>query len=275
MAQLTDFPLIASRLPDMMDFVSRLAQGYRSGEIHCWQSMDERVRAFFSPHELDKLNTIAPHWREMATCAEGATLVHVMSVFTSLILCPEFQHASRPQQEMLKWIVFFHDMAKELQPGKRDFRHAFRSAAMAAETLAGVGFAVTPEYDQLIDEWVALTKAATMKPAKTSIDIQDNRKLPEILNGIERLFGRNTPAAMIVKTVLLHMSIDVVEDWPQAAPLGEGEIREYLDFALLPLLKVMMLVDNDGWALFDRSNKERYRQATLAVFERVESLISA
>jgi hypothetical protein len=88
------------------------------------------------------------------------------------------------------------------------------------------------------------------------------------------LFGRNTPAALIVKTVLLHMSIDVVEDWPQAAPLGEGEIREYLDFALLPLLKVMMLVDNDGWALFDRSNKERYRQATLAVFGRVESLIS-
>jgi len=68
----------------------------------------------------------------------------------------------------------------------------------------------------------------------------------------------------------LHLSIDVVKDWPQAAPLTEAEIRQYVDEELLPLLKMMMLVDNDAWAFFDPSTKKQYRLETLAVFEDVD-----
>ena len=66
------------------------------------------------------------------------------------------------------------------------------------------------------------------------------------------------------------MSITVVADWPQSAPLTDAEAREYLDPQLLPLLKTMMLVDNDAWNFFDPLTKFRYRQDTLTVFEAFE-----
>jgi hypothetical protein len=37
--------------------------------------------------------------------------------------------------------------------------------------------------------------------------IEDNRALPEILQGIDRLFGRDSAAALLVQAVLLHQSL--------------------------------------------------------------------
>jgi hypothetical protein len=270
----SDIPSIESRFPDMMDFVITLSQDLQSGEINSWPAMQEKVKAFFSLDELDRVNALAPGWRRMASYADGITLVHVMSVFTALFQCPEFQQASRAQQESLKWIVFFHDLGKEIRPGQRDFTHAFQSAVGAGKTLPGLGFVVTPDYAGHIDNWVSLVNAAVTRQDKTSTCVQDNRKLAEIIDGIEQLFGRNSPAALIVKTVLLHMSIDVVEDWPQAVPLSEVEIKAYVDRDLIPLLKVMLLVDNDSWALFDLPTKERYRYETLGAFRKLESLVA-
>jgi hypothetical protein len=268
----TGFPLIESHLPEMTAFVSGLAQDYRSGDIQSWEMMAERVHAFFTPDMLDKVDAVAPGWRDMSSYANGATLVHVMCVFTGLLACPEFQHVSNTEQELMKWIVLFHDIAKEVRDGQRDYTHGFRSAARTGAILPRVGFPVTTEYDRLFTEWFTLANTAITKRGKTTVYIHDNRKLPEIIDGIERLFGHDTPAALIVKTVLLHYSIDVVDEWPQVAPLTEIEIRQYLDIELFPLLKMMMLADNDGWALFDPPTKERYRQETLAVFGKLEPI---
>jgi len=269
------FPSIGSSLPDMMGFISILARDYQSGDIDSWESLEDRVRSFFTPDAMAEVEAVAPRWRDIAYHADGVTLVHVMAVFMSLLLCPEFRQASRIQQELLKWIVFFHDIAKAPQKGQRDYTHGFRSAAMTGEILPDIGFDVTPAYDSDIEDWVKLVNTAMTKQAETSVYIQDNHKLPVIVNGIGRLFGHDTPAALIIRTVLLHMSIDVVEDWPQVAPLTDNEVREYLDFDLLPLLKVMMLVDNDGCELFDMPTKARYRRETLNIFTRLESLLSA
>jgi hypothetical protein len=98
--------------------------------------------------------------------------------------------------------------------------------------------------------------------------------LPVILSGIEKMFGRDTPAALIVKGVLFHMSIDVVRGWPQAAPMTAEEIKRYIDRSLLPLLKVMMLADNEGWSIFYPDARAEQRQDTLAAFEKVERLLA-
>ncbi len=90
------------------------------------------------------------------------------------------------------------------------------------------------------------------------------------MEGIDALFGRNTSTVLVVKTVLLHVSIRVIEQWPQAAPLKNKEIHQYLDDELLPLLKVVMLVDNELWEFFDPKTKEQYRNETLVVFAEVE-----
>ena len=126
MAEDTYIPSIEPHLPEMMDFISTLSREYQSGEINSWQIMKEKVAAFFSPDKMNEVEAVAPRWRDMAAYANGTTLVHVMSAFTALILCPEFQQASGTRQELLKWIVFFHDMGKEIEPGRRDFTHAFR-----------------------------------------------------------------------------------------------------------------------------------------------------
>jgi hypothetical protein len=259
----------------MMAFVTGLAQDYQAGHIQSWEVMADRVHHFFTSDMLNDVEVIAPGWRAMSSYADGVTLVHVMCVFTGLLTSPEFQWASTNERELMKWIILFHDIAKEVRDGQRDLIHGFRSAARTGTCLPRIGFEVTAEYDDFIEAWFLFTDGAITRRGNTSIYIQDNRKLPEIIGGIERLFGYNTPAALVVKTVLLHMSINVVEAWPQSAPLSETEIRQYLDMELLPLLKMMMLADNDGWALFDQATKEQFRQETLAVFSRLESLLAS
>jgi hypothetical protein len=91
--------------------------------------------------------------------------------------------------------------------------------------------------------------------------------------GIDHIFGQDSHAALIVKAVLFHMSINVVKDYPQAAPLGEGEIRRYVGAKLLPLLKIMMLVDNDGWVMFQPGTRPQQRDETLAAFESVAQIV--
>ena len=175
----------------------------------------------------------------------------------------------------MKWIVLFHDIAKIAQRGHRDYVHGFRSAAMAGEILPRLGFGVTDDYQSLIGDWICVTEKAITRESKSQDYIQDNSKLPEIVDGIERMFGPNTPGALVVEAVLLHMSINVVKDWPQTAPLHVAEIRQYIDTELLALLKAVTLVDSNAWNLFGQPTKERYRQETLAVFDEVISIIES
>lgn len=267
-------PSVESHLPELMDLVTLLAQDFDAGEIDSQQAMADRVQAFFVSDMIEKMDSVLPGWREMSSYSDGATLVHVMCVFTGLLLCPEYCDATPAEQTLMKWIVLFHDIGKKAQKGQRDHVHGFRSASMAGETLPRLGFGVTNNYQSLIGEWVYATENAIAQP-KSEDYIQDNSKLPKIIDGIDRMFGRNTPTALVVKAVLLHMSINVVEDWPQTAPLFEAEIRQYIDTELFPLLKAMMLADNDAWALFSQHTKERHRRNTLAVFEEVRSIIES
>jgi hypothetical protein len=264
------FPTIDQQLPEMMEFASGLANDFRSGGLKSWQDLMRRVHAFFSAGMLDKVESVAPGWREMSGHANGVTLVHVMCAFTGLLNCPEFKRATRAQQEMTKWTVLFHDIAKQVHDGHADRIHAFRSAARAGAALPGIGFAVTAEHGKLCDAWYALVDAAIVSQGEAVDPIQDNRKLPEILDGIERLYGSDSPAAFIVKTVLLHMSINILAEYPAQAALTDAESAQYLDRELLELLKLLSLADSDGWELFRSPTRERYRQQTLAVFEDLE-----
>ena len=208
----------------------------------------------------------------MASYMEGTTLVHVMCVFLGLFLMPEFLSMAEEQQQMMKWVILFHDIEKEPQKGKRDHGHAFRSAVAAARMLPGLGFPVTAEYDKLIHAWGEFTRSAMTRSESLQDFTQDHRKLPEILDGIERMFGRDTPASLIVKTILFHLSIDM-EPWPPVTPLTDAEVRRYLDGELALLLRVMNLGDSEGWNMFG-PDRESLRNATVEAFKKVERLVS-
>jgi len=84
---------------------------------------------------------------------------------------------------------------------------------------------------------------------------------------------RDAPAALITKVVLLHISLDVDKNYPTPAPLTKTETQQLISPGVLPLLRVMMLSDNEGWSLFEPDVREQQRRDTLASFERVEELI--
>ena len=268
----TEFPSFDAHLSDMNQFISELVETYKAGKIESWNDLEESVSLFFTPEKMEEMETTIPGWHKMASYGEGVTLVHVMCVFLGLYMMPEFLSMTKVQQQLMKWVILLHDVEKEPQEGKRDHAHAFRSAVTAARILPRLGFPITAEYDSLISEWSEFTSSAITKPENSLDIIQDNCKLPEILSGIERMFGYHTPVALIIKTILFHLSVNM-KLWPPAAPLNDEEVIKYFDSELVLMLRVMNLGDGEGWSMFHES-REPLRYDTLRTFKEMERLIS-
>jgi hypothetical protein len=222
---------------------------------------------------MDRVEWVVPGWRQMASYADQQTLIHVTAVLTALFLLPEYQRATAEQQMLMQWMVLFHDVAKRAHHSQHDYIHGFRSAAVTGRGLAQAGFPATEGYPELIDEWALLTDQAIIFRDDLGEMVQDNRKLPEIISGIDDLFGLQSPAGLIIKGVLLHVSVVTDPDYPTVAPMTDSEFQQYIDPLCFPLFKMMLLVDADGWNLFDPQIQQRHRQQTLAVFDRLETLI--
>ena len=267
------FPSFEEKLPFLDQFILELVEAYHTEKINSWEELDKEVKVFFTPEHMTKIEALVPGWKKMASYVEGVTLTHVMLVFLGLYRMPEFLDLAEDQKEIMKWVILLHDVEKEPQAEKRDHVHAFRSAASAARTLPNLGFPAMPEYDSIIDNWDQFTRSAITKLENSPDDVQDNRELPEILMGIERMFGRHTPADLILRTILLHLSVNM-KAWPPPNPLSPEEVKRYIDRELMPLLRVMNLGDNDGWTLFEPAVREQQRLDILEEFEKIEKIIS-
>jgi hypothetical protein len=266
------FPSFDVLLPEFNQFILKLVEDYHAGKINSWEELEEKVNVFFTPEQMDQMETVAPGWRKMASYSGGITLVHVMCVFLGVYMMPEYRALTPEQQQMAKWIVLFHDLDKIHIQGKKDSMHAFRSGVLAANILPQLGFLVTEKYHELIRSWSEHTLRAFLD--RTSGSKPDNQKLPEILTGIEQLFGKNAPATLITKIILLHISLKVDPFYPTPAPLTEEEIKHFITRDLLPLLKVMMMGDNEGWSLFEPEDRKRQYKDTVAAFQEVEKIIA-
>jgi hypothetical protein len=267
------YPSFESQFPELNDYIDELVGLYNEGKISSWEDLDRLVNEFFTSSRMDRMERLLPGWRKMASYAEGITLVHVMCVFLGMSMLPEFGQLSPEQIDLMKWVVLFHDIDKFHIRGRKDTMHAFRSGVVTANRLPELGFACTDEYPGLIRPWSELTSQACLSGSDEASPTPDNGKLPDILAGIERLFGVDTPAALIVKTVLFHISLHVDDQYPTPAPLTKEEAGHYIDASLFPLLRVMMLSDNEGWSLFDPETRTRQRKDTLAAFDEVRTLM--
>jgi hypothetical protein len=270
-----NFPNFDAHFPDLDGFVKALVEEYQSGKIQSWDDLAERVSAYFTLERMHQMESLVPGWQKMASYSGGITLVHVMCVFLGLFMLPEFQRLTPDHKQLAKWIVLFHDVDKFHIKGKKDTMHAFRSAVHAARTLPKFGFRVTGKYDELIDSWSEYTAEAFLAEDGTTTPKPNNTKLPEILTGVERLYGEDTPATLIIKTILFHTSFHEDDEYPTPAPLTDDEIKRYIRPSLVPFSRVMMMADNEGWTLFEPEYRGRFYEAALAFFERVEKLIAA
>lgn len=267
------FPSFDVEFEEFDQFILSLVDDYNMGRLNSWDALDEKVKTFYTPERMDGIEAKAPGWKKMASYSDGITLTHVTCVFLGLFMLPEFKSLSDEQQQLAKWIVLLHDIDKVHVRGKRDTMHAFRSGVVAANILPKLGFPVSEEYPEMIRSWSDLTTNAFTLGDGDSAPKPDNHKLPEILSGIERLFGKDTPAALIVMTALLHISLNIDINYPTPSPLTDMEIKEHISLTLLPLLKVMMLSDTEGWSLFEPEVRERRMKDAMESFERVEKLI--
>jgi hypothetical protein len=269
------FPSFDGTLPFLDQFILELVDAYRRGEIKSWDDLDERVKKFFTPERMEQTEKLAPGWIKMASYSDGITLTHVTCVFLCVYMLAEFQALKPEQQQMAKWIVMFHDLDKFHIRAKKDTMHAFRSGILAAHTLPILGFPITEKYHDLLGPWSEVTLHAYIERPGDTTPSPDNQKLPEILTEIDYLFGENTPASLITKTVLLHISLSVDPLYPPPAPLTDAEIKRFITPDLFPLLKVMMLGDKDSWSLFDPEVRKRQYKDTREAFEKVQSLIAS
>ena len=260
-------PQVEQLVPDVWAFVQRMLSMHEAGRLTDWAQLEAATHAFFAAERMDRIEATIPGWQKMAAYADSLTLNHVMLVFTALLQSPEYCAASAETRQLMNWTVLFHDLAKEVVEGQRDHVHGFRSAALAGRQLPGLGFPL--HHASELEDWAVLTETAVTPHPVTGELMQDNRKLPAITAGIDRLFGLRAPAALIIKAVLLHLSVNVLDQWSQMNPLTEAEIEQYVDDDLYPLLKMMMLVDNDAWTFFDPAQKAVNRAETLAAFDRI------
>ena len=267
------FPSFDEFLPFLDRFIHELVDEYKEGKIKSWDDLEARVKTFFTPEMMEQTETLVPGWRKMASYSGGITRTHVMCVFLGMYMMPEFQALTPGQQQMAKWIVLFHDLDKFQIEGKRDTMHGFRSGILAANTLPTFGFPVSGKYHEQIGAWSELTLHAFTARDEDDTPKPDNQKLPEILTGIDQLFGEDAPASLITKTVLLHISLSVDPYYPTPAPLTEDEIKRFISPNLLPLLKVMMMGDNEGWSLFEPEIRNRQYNDTAASFQEFEKII--
>jgi hypothetical protein len=136
-----------------------------------------------------------------------------------------------------------------------------------------LGFVITDQYHDLLGSWSEFTDNAYRESEQAPIP--DNQKLPDILAGIDQLFGANAPASHIVKIVLLHISLSIDPHYPAPAPLTDAEIRCLITPELYPLLKVMMMGDNEGWSLFEPAVRKQQYHDAVAAFDRVHQIITS
>lgn len=270
-----NFPGFDAYLPGLNRLVNGLVRQYQSGDIKSWADLEKKVKTYFTPARMDQMEAVVPGWQTMASYSDGITLVHVMCVFLGLFMLPEFQRLTPEQKQLAKWIVLFHDVDKFHIRGKKDTMHAFRSTVHAARILPTFGFRTTDIYHERLVSWSQYTVGAFIHGDENSTPTPDNQKLPEILAGSEQLYGKETPAALILKTILFHTSFHEDDEYPTPAPLTDDEIIRYIHPGLIPFSRVMMMADNEGWTLFEPEYRTRFYKAALAFFERVEEMIAA
>lgn len=269
MSVVNPFPIFDESFYDLNQFLLELVKKYENGKILTWDHLANHVHAYFTPAKMQEMESVLPGWKKMASYSERITLVHVMCVFLGMLMLPEFRDLTSKQKQLSKWIVLLHDIDKFHIRGKKDTMHAFRSGVQAANLLPGFGFPTRHQFAGRIAQWSKYTSGAFVLEESSPTPRPDNRKLPYILIGIDNLFGKDTAAALITKTVLLHISLDVDPLYPTPAPLTEDEARRYIGRNLFPLLKVMMLADNEGWSLFDPETRTRQRNDTLNAFRKL------
>ena len=260
---------LGEALPEVAAMLGSLGSAVASGTIENTDAFVSACRDRWDARLVERVDGVLPGWAHMASFADGKTLWHVTIAMVALARLDEYAQATTAERHLMEWTVLLHDIAKEPAHDRRDHRHAFRSAAVAAEILPLLGATTTPEYVQSYGSWRDRVYAAWTEDTAVGEPVPDNRSLPRIVAGIDRMFEPDP--ARLLTAILLHQSVTVVSDWPSLAPLTPAEETTYITPRVAALQLPLMLADSGGWNLFDPGTLRSMYHETRAVFARIAS----
>ncbi len=273
MTTLIDIPDFDVAMPVLSAFIVKLNSRIGLREIDSADSAEQTIDAFFTDDLKNNLETSAPGWSQLLDHDGTRTLCHVVTALASLPDYEEYNEADTKQKTIITWALFYHDIAKR-SANQRDTCHAFRSAVVAANNFCRGHADLADSFKNKVDAWSETTlNAAQSEPDNDTAT--NNANLIEIIQQLDLLFAPHSTANLIVKVILLHHSINTLQDWPQVNPLTDNEILLIFNAELLQLMRLMFLADSDGWELFHAERSVDYRSQIRSVFDRLERLITS
>jgi len=239
---------VAEKLPEFWEISHKIAVDLRIGRITNWDLLNQHIKPILVPSFVDRMDKVIPGWKNIATLLEGQTALHTLLVFASCLNLPEYTLSNEQTCKEIEWAAILHDFDKKL--AQRDAAHPFRSAAVVAKIMPGLGFDLLPNIATAdLEVWSNLVMSAHRQDGDNAI--HNHSQLREIITGIHTCWGQDSSAARVLKSVLFHQSLPALKDWPNPVLLTDEEMNYALTLKDMKVLGPLMVADSDSWNIFN------------------------
>jgi hypothetical protein len=112
-----------------------------------------------------------------------------------------------------------------------------------------LGFDLLPNINMAdLEAWSNLVMSAQRQDGERMV--HDHSFLREIIDGIHKCWGNNSPATRVLKAVLLHQSLPAIKAWENAVLLTDRELSYSLTLEDMEVLGLLIIADSDSWNIF-------------------------
>lgn len=238
---------VEEKLPDFWKLAKKTASGLRTEKLPNLETLLRYIRPLLEEDFTKSVDKVIPGWRKIATLHDGQTALHTLLVFSLCLNLPGYTLADERTRREIEWAAVLHDLDKK--QARQDTAHPFRSAAVVARIMPGMGFDLLPGVNESnLEAWSSLVMSAQQLDGERMV--HDHSSLKEIIDGIYKCWGNDTPSSRVLKAVLFHQSLPTVKDWTNAVLLTDEEISFALTLGDMKVLGTLMLADSESWNIF-------------------------
>jgi len=228
-----------------------------------------RLQCFLSknpslPPYFEKANvTIEKHileWKTLKTYSDGAICYHVYKTFYMMLKDPDFYALSSYERNVILWSVLLHDICKRGSPiweGK-DAIHPFKSAWLTLYYF-NHPFKFVELTSEDLKEWNEIFEKGYVESDQYKMKQNHGivRKVKQFLD--EKLKDKKFEREVLYN-ILLHQSIPIFKDFPQASYLDplETELPMYFNQRTFRTYRMFVKYDSFSYILYSRKLQLHY-----------------
>jgi hypothetical protein len=238
---------VKEKLPDFWNLSKKITSDLRAEKFSDWKSLIQKTSPLLEQGFVEKTDKAIPGWKKIATLNDGQTAIHTLLVFATCLNLPEYGQADIQTRMEIEWAAVLHDLDKDRT--RNDAAHPFRSAAVAVRIMPELGFDLLPNISMTdLEAWSNLVISAQRQDGERMV--HDHSFLREIIDGIYKCWGNNSPATRVLKAVLLHQSLPAIKAWENAVLLTDKELSYSLTLEDMEVLGLLIIADSDSWNIF-------------------------